>query len=139
MPGFNGSLVTAFRTSRRNNAEELFDTYVELLRTHPDTPRDTGRLAAGIERGKLIENRGLYAATIESTARSDDGADYGRILDRADGKTITPVRKKALANTRTGWGPYASAKQSTKHVGWWAKVNKPYTWRRALAATFDNR
>lgn len=114
-------------------SKAVFDTYERLARQHAAMPVKTGRLAAGHQ----VTNRRIAfpvsTATVETTARSPEGADYGSIIDQATGRTIRPVNKKALANEASGWGPYASARQSTKHRGWFDKVNSASVWSGALA------
>lgn len=124
MPGFDGALSSQFEKDLTEAADALFAKYVELVRESPFMPEDTGALARGVEQiSQSAPSAFVREAVIASTTRSDEGADYGSILDTSRGQKILPVNKKALANTKTGWGPYASSHLTVKHVGWWLKVN----------------
>lgn len=128
-------LVEEFDAAAIKFSKNVTAAYVENVRKAPSTPNDTGRLIDGIEETSSRVSSGRFEADIESTARSEDGADYGAIIDQASGKKIVPVTKQALANTRTGWGPFASATQSTKHRGWWRKSNSDGALRGAVNRT----
>lgn len=128
-------LVEEFDAAAIKFSRDVVEAYVENVREAPSTPNDTGTLADGIENTGSRVSSGRFEADIESTARSADGADYGAIIDEASGKKIVPKTKRALANTRTGWGPFASATQSTKHRGWWRKSNSDGALRDAVNRT----
>ena len=89
--------------------EEAFqraaEIYLELVREHPDMPFDTGQLRDGVD----IVRLGAFDGTIESTATSEDGVDYGTILNNSTGQ----------------------------HAGWWESVTEDGLWDQAVAQAFD--
>lgn len=128
---FESELVNELERDFRAAVGPTWNTYRRLVASDPSTPRYTGRLSRGVQYRSQTIGFPRAQAELAATARSDDGTDYATIIDQATGKTIRPSRKKALANP-PGWGPFGSAKQSTKHVGWWEKANSEANFKKAL-------
>lgn len=124
-------LLAEFDADLAAGWDRFLDEYRLAVRTDPAMPEDTGRLSEGVDYfTRTNARRGSGSASLRSLARSDDGADYGTIIDRATGKTILPKKGRALGpfrtpvRTRSGSTRFLGAvQQSTKHRGWWAKVN----------------
>ena len=121
----------------RRGSEAVFDEYERLVQQNRVTPRDTGKLAAGITQQGLRLSKDRSTVDIVSTYRSPNGADVGTILDLSKGKLV-----KASDYGHRAFGPFqgtrgrrtfaASFRVTTKHVGWWEKVNDTATWTAAV-------
>lgn len=137
---FARDLVSEFDDDLRRAWPGVVDEYVLAVRTDPAMPEDTGNLSAGITPDVVAARGGRASATVESLARSDDGADYGTILDRSTGRKVTRSGGGAFGPFKspvpTASGPtrfLTSFRVTTKHVGWWDAVNSDRNWRDALA------
>lgn len=137
MNTFQRDLLDEWDRDFRNGSEAVFDEYERIVQRDPDTPRDTGKLAAGIIQQNLSTSKDRATVQIVSTYRSPDGADVGTILDLSTGRVV-----KASEYGRRAFGPFAgtrgprtftaSFRVTTAHVRWWEKVNSVETWNRSL-------
>lgn len=137
MTSFERELLDEWDRDFRNGSELVFDEYVRLVQKDPDTPRDTGKLAAGIIQQDLRTSKDRATVDIVSTYRSPGGADVGTILDTSTGREIRAkdYGKRAFGPFRGTRGPKtftASFRVTTAHVGWWEKVNPESRWQIAL-------
>lgn len=122
-------------------ARAVFDDFRDRARTAPATPRDTGRLADGIDfpdgvRGRPASAQVIYADMV-STAVTDRGADYGTILDRSTGRLV-----EAADYGHTAFGPIRPPvggrsflrrfRVTTEHVGWWDAVTTEAIWAQSV-------
>ena len=134
---FQRDLLDEWDSDFRKGSEAVFDKYEQMVQKDPDTPRDTGKLAAGIVQQNLRTSVDRATVDIVSTRKSSSGADVGTILDQSTGRVV-----KASDYGRRAFGPFsgtrgprtftASFRVTTAHVGWWEKVNGIDTWNAAL-------
>lgn len=134
---YRRDLLADFDADLRRGASAVFDEYVEAVQTDPAMPFDEGRLQEGIVAVDRVHRPGRSSAVVTSTARSDAGADYGTILDLSTGKLV-----KASSYGHRAFGPFKKPwngtrflphfRVTTKHVGWWKKVNSPANLADAL-------
>ncbi len=137
MNTFQRDLLAEWDRDFEKGSEAVFDEYVRLVQKNPKTPRDTGKLAAGIIQQNFRSSKDRATVDIVSTYRSPDGADVGTILDLSTGKLV-----KASDKGKRAFGPFkgtrgprtftASFRVTTAHVGWWETVNDQTTWLTAL-------
>lgn len=140
MGTFKADLLAEFDRDVKRGHQLVTDAYAARVRAHPAMPRDEGTLAKGVKLDDPSHRPGLASTELRSTARSADGADYGTILDTSTGKLV-----EASSYGHKAFGPFAKPvptssgptrflprfRVTTKHVGWWVKVNDPGLWRRA--------
>lgn len=137
---YRRDLLADFDADLKRGAGAVFDEYVEAIQTDPAMPYDVGNLQAGIKAVDVTHRPGRSSAVVTSTARSKEGADYGTILDLSTGKKVGPKRGGGAFGpfrkpVQTSSGPtrfLASFHVTTKHVGWWKKVNSNRNWADAL-------
>ena len=133
---FQQDLLDEFDRDVRVGFERLVDDYVARVQRDPDTPKDTGKLAAGIVARDIRNRPGSASAEVASTRRSDAGADVGTILDRSTGRLVeaSDYGKRAFGPFNGDRGPRTFIPRfrvTTAHVGWWEQVNSAATFRSA--------
>lgn len=123
---FQRDLLADFDRDLRRGAELVVEDYVARVQADTATPRDTGKLAAGIQQTGQRFSPGRVITDIASTFRSDDGADVGTILDLSTGRVV-----EASDYGHKAFGPFAGSgifrprfRVTTAHVGWWKDANR---------------
>lgn len=137
MADFADQLVAGFDRDLEAGWKLVVDTYVEAIKRDAATPRKTGGLAGDISAVASRVNAGRATADINSTHRTERGADLGTILDRSTGRVVeaSDYGKRAFGpiNPPVGGLRFLPRfKVTTAHVGWWTAANRAEHWRAAL-------
>ena len=138
------SLTTELQRNLRRDAATKFARAVRIVDDRLDTrtPVRTGKLKRS-RRTRLSTSGTAYTATIDFSARTPSGADYGQMLD--DGlrpHVIRARRAKALRfviggevlyRRQVNWRPGAGARRAR---GWFSRSTSKADWRLVLDQVF---
>lgn len=130
-------LLREFDKDFGRGSDAVLKEYRLAVQTDPATPLDTGRLMDGLVYKNRVLRPGFVSAELTSTARSDEGADYPTILDLSTGRRVEAKNygHRAFGPFKKPWNGtrfLSSFRVTTKHVGWWDKVNNAGNWADAV-------